>query len=161
MTAGNAQVSVAWTNPVDADFSSVIVLRRTVSAVTDTPTEGATYTVGNTIGSSTVACVVGVTGSCVDTGLTNGTAYYYRIFTKDTNGNYSTGATPTGSPVTPNVTTLACATPGNTLTYRRGPSTSQQLVPETAATCPGDFTPPTRKQWYQRLTFTFSIGPDF
>lgn len=61
----------------------------------------------------------------------------------------------------PNVTTLACATPGNTLTYRRGPSTSQQLVPETTATCPGDFTPPTRKQWYQRLTFTFSIGPDF
>lgn len=62
----------------------------------------------------------------------------------------------------PNVTTLACANPGNTLTYRRGPSTNQQLVPEsTTATCEDEFKPPTRKQWYQRLTFTFSIGPDF
>ena len=71
--------------------------------MTDVPVEGTTYTVGNTIGSSTVACVVTApTASCTDSGLTNGTAYHYKIFAKDTNGNYATGATPTGSPATPN-----------------------------------------------------------
>ena len=115
VTSGNAQVSVAWTNPADSDLGSIVVLRRTTSAVTDTPVEGTTYTVGNTIGSSTVVCVVAApTASCTDTGLTNGTAYYYKIFAKDTNGNYATGATPSGSPVTPNVTTLATSIdPGN------------------------------------------------
>jgi hypothetical protein len=110
-TSGNTQVSLAWTNPGDADLSTIIVLRRAGTAVGDTPTEGATYSVGNTIGSSTVACVVSApTASCTDTGLSNGTAYHYKIFTKDANGNYSTGAVPTGSPVTPNVTTLATGT---------------------------------------------------
>lgn len=62
----------------------------------------------------------------------------------------------------PNVLTLACASPGNTLTYRRGPSTGGQLVAVNPnASCPDTFTPPTRRSWYQKLTFTFSIGPDF
>jgi len=114
-TAGSGQVSLAWTNPGDGDLGSIVVLRRTGSAVTDAPAEGSTYAVGNTIGSSTVACVVSApTASCVNTGLTNGTAYYYKIFTKDTSGNYSTGATPSGSPATPTATTLGNGTdPGN------------------------------------------------
>ncbi len=110
-TAGLSQVALAWTNPGDADLGSIVVLRRTVSAVTDTPVEGATYTIGNTIGSSTVACVITApTASCTDTGLTNGTAYYHRVFTRDANGNYSTGVVPTGSPATPVATTLGNGT---------------------------------------------------
>src|SRR6185295_14566427 len=90
------------------DLGTIIVLRRAISAVADTPAEGATYVVGNTIGASTVACVVTApTASCTDTGLTNATAYHYKIFTKDTNGNYATGVVPAGSPATPNATTLA------------------------------------------------------
>ena len=48
--------------------------------MTDTPVEGATYTVGNTIGgSSTVACVVTApTATCTYMGLTNGMVYYYK-----------------------------------------------------------------------------------
>jgi hypothetical protein len=61
----------------------------------------------------------------------------------------------------PNVTTLACATPGNTLTYTRGTTTSGQLVSTSDAICPGTFVPPVRSFWYQKLTFTFSIGPTF
>ena len=44
-TSGNAQVSLSWTNPGDADLASIVVLRRTTSVVTDTPVEGTTYTV--------------------------------------------------------------------------------------------------------------------
>ncbi len=102
-TAGGEQVALAWTNPVDADFHSVVVLRRAGSAVADVPVEGTTYVATDTIGTATVACVTASPGtSCTDAGLTNGTAYYYKIFAKDSNGNYSaTGVVPTGSPATP------------------------------------------------------------
>jgi|GEM_PF-1691275 len=106
-TAGNTLVNLAWTNPADSDFTTsgtVVVLRRATSAVADVPVEGTTYTVGNTIGTATVACVV--TGSppattCSDTSLTNGTVYHYKIFTQDSRGNYDAGVVPTGSPATP------------------------------------------------------------
>ncbi|MBI2041992.1 MAG: hypothetical protein HYT20_03175 [Candidatus Nealsonbacteria bacterium] len=106
-TAGDAQVSLSWTNPADSDFHSSVVLRA-ASAVSDTPVEGATYLVGNTIGSATVVCVVASpTASCTNSGLTNGTAYHYKIFTKDTNANYSaTGVVPTGSPFTPSTSII-------------------------------------------------------
>ena len=110
-TSGNAQVTLAWTNPPSSDLGTILVLRRAGSAVGDTPAEGATYSVGNIIGSSTVACVVTAPATgCTDSGLTNGTVYHYKIFANDTNGNYAIGAVPTGSPVTPNVTTLGNGT---------------------------------------------------
>jgi hypothetical protein len=98
-TATIGQVSFSWTNPGDSDFSQSVVLRRADSAVGDTPVEGTTYSVGNTIGSSTVACIVNSpTASCIDSGLATGT-YNYKIFAKDTNNNYSqNGAVPTNSP---------------------------------------------------------------
>src|SRR4029077_16672462 len=77
------------------------------SAVGDTPAEGATYSVGNAIGSSIVACVVTAPATgCTDRRLANGTTYHYKIFANDTHGNYATGAVPSGSPVAPNLTTL-------------------------------------------------------
>ncbi|MBI5632123.1 MAG: Ig-like domain-containing protein [Nitrospirae bacterium] len=99
-TPGNTQVVLNWTNPV-SDFSQVVILRKTGSAVTDTPSEGAAYTAGNTIGTSTVR-YVGSVQPFTDTGLTNGTAYYYKIFAKDSNGNYSSGGIEAG-PYTPSV----------------------------------------------------------
>lgn len=59
----------------------------------------------------------------------------------------------------PDVTTLLCVSPGNTLTYRRG--TSGRLQPDTDDACDGTFTPPPRTRTLQKLTFTFSIGTDF
>ena len=100
-TSGNAQVSLLWTNPTDSDFSSVIVLQKTGGVVSDTPTEGSSYSANDTIGSSTVV-YSGSSTSATVTSLTNGTAYYYKIFAVDTNGNWSSGGTtPTGSPATP------------------------------------------------------------
>jgi hypothetical protein len=129
-SAGNAQVSLSWTDPADADLGSIVVLRGT-ALVTDVPTEGTGYLVGNAIGSATVACVVASPGvSCTDTGLSNGTAYYYKIFTRDVSGNYSATGVAVG-PATPNVTTLGTGSdPGNPAT----------LAPEGAATMAGAFT---------------------
>jgi outer membrane protein insertion porin family len=58
----------------------------------------------------------------------------------------------------PDVNTLACASPGNTIAYRR--NNQGQLVEAIPGTC-GNFDPPPRNRFFQKLTFTFSIGPDF
>lgn len=62
----------------------------------------------------------------------------------------------------PNVSTLACASPiasGNTITYVRDAGQLRQVDP--TLECPSSFTPPTRNSFWQKLTFTFSIGSDF
>jgi hypothetical protein len=118
-TAGIEEVVLSWTNPGDADFHSSVVLRRAGTAVGDTPVEGSTYIVGNTIGSSTVACVVATpTAGCTDTGLTGGTAYHYKIFAKDSRDNYSqTGVVPPQSPLTPTAKVISVAISDGLITY--------------------------------------------
>lgn len=102
-TAGTSTVSISWTNPADADFATTTVLRAT-SSISVAPTEGTVYTVGQSINTTTtVACVVASsTANCTDTGLTQGTAYYYKIFSQDNYANYATGTVPNGNPFTPN-----------------------------------------------------------
>jgi outer membrane protein assembly factor BamA len=56
----------------------------------------------------------------------------------------------------PDVSTLACATPNNNLSYTR---VAGELVQVGTGSCP-NHTPPARRG-FQRLTFTFSIGSDF
>jgi len=99
-TAGDTLVNLAWTNPVDADLSRIMVLAST-TAITFTPVEGTTYATSTLAGASRVACY-GLQVSCIDTSLVNDTAYYYKIFALDSRGNWSSaGVTPTGSPATP------------------------------------------------------------
>ena len=134
-TAGDSQVALSWTNPADSDFHSVIALRST-SAVSDTPVEGTTYAAGNTIGVSTVACVVASPGTdCIDVGLTNGTSYHYKIFSRDTNVNYATGVVPTGSPFTPQTPADTTAPAAVTNLAASNPTTS---TVDLSWTAPGD-----------------------
>src|SRR5437870_974588 len=89
-TPGSGQVTVSWTNPTDSDFTTggnVVVLRNTATN-TDVPAEGTAPAVDATVGTSVVRYISNGT-SFIDTGLTGGT-YYYRIFAKDSSGNYST-----------------------------------------------------------------------
>ena len=58
----------------------------------------------------------------------------------------------------PNVSTLACASPGNDITYKR--DTDGQLVQVSGAEC-RSYSPPSRNSFWQKLTFTVSIGSDF
>lgn len=127
-TAGDQHVDLSWTNPNDSDFTTngdTIVLRRASSNISDTPTEGVAYSAGNTIGNSTVVCVNSgspPSASCTDSGLTNGTSYYYKIFTQDSNGNNSSnGVSPSGSPAAPvATTTLSTSTDPVTATVAPG-----------------------------------------
>lgn len=97
ITPSAGQMRLSWVNPTNTDFSQIVILRST-APVADAPAEGETYSAGSSIGTSTVACVVNKPGAnCVDAGLTNSdSGYYYRIFAKDTNGNYSAGGIESG-----------------------------------------------------------------
>ncbi len=113
-TAGDAQVVFNWTNPGGETVAYSIVVLRSTATVADTPVEGATYAVGNTIGASVVRCVVSglpPATTCTDSGAggpANGTTYYYKIFTRDSNGNYSAAGVPLG-PFTPAANLYAIA----------------------------------------------------
>jgi uncharacterized repeat protein (TIGR03803 family) len=82
---GNAQVDLRWSNPTDPDFAGVKIQRRTGGYPSST-TDGTTIYTSN--GTNTA-----------DTGLTNGTAYFYRAFAYDGVTNYASGATATATPV--------------------------------------------------------------
>ncbi|MDP3297141.1 MAG: hypothetical protein Q8N09_06045 [Thermodesulfovibrionia bacterium] len=89
--AGNQQIELNWTNPGDSDFNKVLILRKAGSAVGDTPTEGTEYAVNYTFGGGSIVRYVGNLQTFTDTGLTNGTNYYYKIFAYDTYINYASG----------------------------------------------------------------------
>ncbi len=115
-TADDRAVTLNWTT-VSGENSTTTILRWAAStAGSEVPTEGATYSAGDTISDATVACVFtnqasatslskidgndGDTG-CTTSPLTNGQAYSYKIFQSDQFGNYNTGLVFTGSPFTP------------------------------------------------------------
>lgn len=140
-TAGDGIVSLSWINPSDSDFTTggtVVILKHAGSGITQIPAEGTTYSVGNIIGGTdTVICVSSGSppgSSCTDTNVSNGTSYYYKLFTEDSNGNYSAGIDILGNPKTPQGPTFeqsgyrvfASSTPdGTNWTSRSAPASRQ------------------------------------
>ncbi|MFN7967307.1 MAG: hypothetical protein U0V87_16640 [Acidobacteriota bacterium] len=98
--SSDARVVIEWANPAaEADLQGVLVLARAGAPVGDVPTTGAAYLQGDTIGASTVRCnVSSPVSSCTIGGLTNGTSYYFKLFTRDTSLNYSAGVDVAASP---------------------------------------------------------------
>lgn len=70
---GNAEITLLWNNPNDSDFSKVKIVRKESSKPTSESDGVVVYEGGLT--------------TYKDTSLTNGTNYYYRFFTYDTNNN--------------------------------------------------------------------------
>jgi len=96
--AGNALVNVSWTLPAAACLDEVVVVASTAPISTPgssfTGPASSNYTGGEQI-------VYRGTGAGVTvTGLTNGTVYYFKVFTRK-GGNYSSGVQVTGIPFDP------------------------------------------------------------
>ena len=71
-------VTLSWVNPSDPDFQAVRVMRKT-SGYPATPTDG-------------IIVYDGTAQSVTDSLLTEGIAYHYTIFARDTSLNYSSGS---------------------------------------------------------------------
>lgn len=84
-TITNTSIKLVWTNPVDADLSTIIVRRA----------DGATAPASATAG--TGVAVVGHPETVTDTGLTQNTEYSYSVFARDTAGNTSVKTSITAS----------------------------------------------------------------
>jgi predicted amidohydrolase len=80
---GNGQVSLNWTNPTAGDFVATKILAKTTGYPTSQTDGTVVYN--------------GTATSCVNSGLTNGTKYYYAAFAYDTSSNYSSAATITAT----------------------------------------------------------------
>lgn len=94
ISAGNAQVTLGWTNPTDDDFAGIVILQKAGSPPAGTPTAGSKYTVGTQVGDATVAYAeyANKAATATITGLTNSTRYYFAIYAVDERPNYSTTA---------------------------------------------------------------------
>ncbi|MFL5351873.1 PQQ-binding-like beta-propeller repeat protein [Archangium sp.] len=92
--AGQGRNSLVWTNPSDHD--GVLVLRAAGTAPNTVPEPGRRYAAGEVLGNATVAYSdeLSVASTFEDTGLTNGTAYVYRVYNHDSLYRYSPGNTP-------------------------------------------------------------------
>jgi lipoprotein-anchoring transpeptidase ErfK/SrfK len=103
-TPKDRQVTLSWTNPADADFAGVTVVKKTGATPPSAVADGATVYAGT--GRSVIA-----------TGLTNGTAYSFAVFTRNTAGDVSDPAVTTATPIPALVTSLAVTISPSPVTY--------------------------------------------
>ncbi|MFC1582176.1 hypothetical protein ACFL4W_01425 [Planctomycetota bacterium] len=100
--AGNGKIELSWTNPGDSDFKGVIILRQAGYPVVGAPVDGVPYIAGDMIGEAMVVKVGGAAlAAFSNTGLENGQEYFYEVFARDGEPNYSAGAMVSQRPVAP------------------------------------------------------------
>ena len=77
-TPSENKIKLTWQNPTDLDFIGVKVIRKTGSSPTSISDGTLVYDGSNQ--------------TVTDTGVVNGTMYYYKVFSYDVAGNYSSGS---------------------------------------------------------------------
>jgi hypothetical protein len=103
-TSADIQVDVEWADLPTGQAggpSGVLVLQKLAEPVPDTPTDGQSYSIGDSVGTSTVVCNEEDASSngCTDSFfVTNGNTYYYKSFVYDEALNYSPGNETVGIP---------------------------------------------------------------
>lgn len=109
---GNAQVTLTWTNP-GADWAGTRIVRKT-GGYPQRASDGVTV-------------CKGAGTNCTDTGLTNGTQYYYRAFAYNSRGEYQTiSRTATATPISYQ---LASALPiGTSITINESGTPAEYFV---------------------------------
>ncbi len=93
--SGDGRNTLIWNNPTD--HSGVVVLRAAGAAPNTPPVAGTRYSVGETVGTAQVVYsdALSIASRFVDTGVTNGTEYFYRVYNFDDQYRYAPGNVPT------------------------------------------------------------------
>jgi hypothetical protein len=98
---------VASADDANADFTGYLLVRyATAPAADNDPVQNVTYTSGSTFNTGATPLLgtvvsVGTTKTFTNTGLTENTTYYYKVYAFDSNRNYSDESSASGTPVTP------------------------------------------------------------
>lgn len=100
---GDGSVFLSWKNPADPDFDGVYLVR----GATDYPNA---HDQGTPV-------YQGANQSFMDTGLTNGTPYYYSIFSHNTQGYYSLDSSSTHASATPGLWSLSLSAGWNFVSF--------------------------------------------
>lgn len=90
-----AQVRLYWTNP--SLHRGVLILRSASAPPNTAPTDRTRYTVGQTLGNAQVVYADdggSTVNTFLDTGRTNGTRYYYKVYNHHQSLTYASGAVP-------------------------------------------------------------------
>ena len=93
--AGNGGANVSWgaaNGGVDGGGYLVVRYATSTPSTTDDPNQNGIYKVSNTIGAGEVR-YTGISTTFLDSGLTPGTNYYYKVYTVDKAFNYSNEST--------------------------------------------------------------------
>ncbi len=121
---------LVWTNP--SLHEGVIILRSTGSAPSTAPVKGTQYAVNAALGNATVVYSDtggSTTSTFTNTGLTNGTRYYYRVYNHHQHFTYASGNVPSSSGVFSEPTSRTGSSP--LWCYSTGLPTVQMPVTET------------------------------
>jgi hypothetical protein len=83
-------VRLNWTNPTQDYYQTIIVRKEGLSGITWSPTDGQTYSVGNSVDDAIVV-YVGTGNSFNDNISNSGAPYYYKAFAYNSQNFYSIG----------------------------------------------------------------------
>ncbi len=85
----STSITLTWSEPSDTNFSKVLILR-SESSISDAPTTGQDYASGVSIGASSVVYNSSET-TFIDSGATDSTHYFYKLFAYGMSFNYASG----------------------------------------------------------------------